>query len=93
MLEALPSVQSPPGPLLDTLVSSLHLTARICAAFRDVFPGVHAQVMSSLTHPLLQPFEGFVGDYARLEASVLSSQVRLPVPFFLRCLVLSSGRL
>jgi hypothetical protein len=38
-------------------------------------------VMSSLTHPLFQPFERFISRYAELEGVVVNEEVRrLPRP-------------
>lgn len=74
--QQLAALQGSAEVTLRALTSSLEATTACCTQLATQFPDTEARVLASLTHPLLQPYEGFIGDYVRLEAVVLSQEVR-----------------
>lgn len=76
---ALPDHSQNPRQFLKTVTFLLSATTRCSTGLRGLFPDTARAVMSSLTHPLFQPFERFVAKYAELDGAVLSEEVRLPV--------------
>lgn len=76
---ALPDHVQNPRQFLKTVTFLLSATTRCSTEMRALFPDTARAVMSSLTHPLFQPFERFVAKYAALDGAVLSEEVCLPV--------------
>ena len=73
--DALAALPGEPVDVLRTLTSLLDATTSCCSRLVALFPDVEPRVLASLTHPLFQPYESFIGDYARLEAVVLTQEV------------------
>jgi hypothetical protein len=74
--DALTALDADPAATLRALTSLLAATTECCGRLAALFADVEARVLASLAHPLLQPYESFIGDYARLETAVLSQEVR-----------------
>ena len=64
-----------PVAALQTLTSSLASTSAFARSLVGLFADMPPRVLASLTHPLFQPFERFIGDYAQLESTVLTQQM------------------
>lgn len=83
---ALPDHAQNPRQFLKTVTFLLAATTRCSAELRALFPNTARAVMSSLVHPLFQPFDRFVGKYAELDGAVLDEEVRpRGVVHFWRC--------
>eukprot|EP00892_Ulva_mutabilis_P000146 jgi/Ulvmu1/10131/UM006_0085.1 len=72
---ALPDQAHNPRQLLKTVTFLLSATTRCSTGLRTRFPDTDRAVMSSLAHPLFQPFERFVQKYAELDGIVLNEEV------------------
>jgi hypothetical protein len=72
----LAQLKHPHQDLVQVLVSCLADTTRCCGQLAAQLPGTPPAVLSSLMHPVMQPFETFMNGYARLEAAFLERQVR-----------------
>lgn len=73
---ALPDHAQNPRQFLKTVTHLLSATTRCSTGLRALFPDTARAVMSSLTHPLFQPFKRFVRKYAELDGTVLKEEVR-----------------
>jgi hypothetical protein len=74
--QRLAAVQGTPRATLRAFTSMLAATTSCCVEMAALFPETEPRVLLSLTHPLLQPFESFISDYSRMEASALAQEVR-----------------
>ena len=75
--DSLADAQGDAADTLRTLTNSLASTTSCCRNLGALITDVDdPRVLASLTHPLFQPYESFIGDYPRLETVVLSHEVR-----------------
>ena len=80
VLDSLALPEANPRELLKSVSSLLSTTTAATNKLRAQFPETPSTVMSSLTHPLFQPFERFISRYAELEGVVVSEEVRRTLP-------------
>lgn len=78
VLDSLALPEANPRELLKTVSFLLSSATAATNTLRVQFPETPSTVMSSLTHPLFQPFERFISRYAELEGVVVSEEVRRP---------------
>lgn len=78
VLDSLALPESNPRELLKTVSFLLSKTTAATNELRAQFLDTPSTVMSSLTHPLFQPFERFISRYAELEGFVVNEEVRTP---------------
>jgi hypothetical protein len=71
----LAQLQAPHEDLVQVLVACLADTTRCCMELTAQLPETPSAIMSSLLHPVMQPFETFMNGYARLEAAFLDHKV------------------
>jgi hypothetical protein len=76
VLDSLALPESNPRELLKTISFLLCTTTAATNDLRALFMDTPSTVMSSLTHPLFQPFERFISRYAELEGVVVNEEVR-----------------
>ena len=61
--ERLAALNAAPQATLATLTTLLSATTSCCSKIAALFPNTERKILSSLTHPLVNPFETFIDDY------------------------------